>query len=491
MFRNLKLEPFTIREDAEPNKIKIAFIGVGQCGNKITTEFIKLDSEASLINTCQEDLDEAVTRIRGVMEEKYEVIKLEGFDGAAKDRHIGKQAVRANFKVLNEKLIADKRLIEADLVFVVIGLGGGTGTGAVEDVVKIVSGIMRKEKRYKIKYDNSGKVIDIGRPTVGVIAASPEGDSKHKIWLNCAETLNELEKLQEQRLLGNILMIDNEKLIEDFLKKDDRETEGTDWVTYGNETTASILTELKIVTSLPGKETVDKAEFLDICTKPGYLTLGKWRINRELINDIKHKVKNNEQGIYDYIVRTSFINQNIFADGYDFNYCMHGGLAILTHPESEIIGAKQTIMLKKAMNNVLDSPLVETPHFGIYDNNVFGTIENPKENIKDEAIIYTMAVIKKRPPRILKKTAWAIEEDRRKKELEMSTSNDELSELLKSVQSPSPTSGADQLAAVSLDLGDIFGTSLEANSNDSDNKKDEVSEDDPMAELRRLMENNG
>lgn len=480
-FKELKLEPFTLREDADHNKFKIALIGVGQCGNKITTEFIKLNNAGSLINTCPEDIIDAVKRIKDVDKKLYNTVKLEGFDGAAKDRSVGKQAVKSNLAVLQKELLGDKRLIEADYVFVVFGQGGGTGNGGAEDIIKIVSGVMRREKRYKMVVDSrSGKITSMGRPTVGVITASTEADSKHGIQLNSAYSLKELEQLQEKSLLGTILLIDNEKIIEDFLNKDDNETKGTDWVTYGNETTAAILTEIKIITSLPGKETIDKAELLDILTKPGYLTLGKWKIDKKLIEELKNKVKNNEQSIYDYIIKTSFIKQNIFADGYDFNYCMHGGLAVLTHPDSEVIASKQAIMLKKAMNKFLSSPLVETPHFGVYDNEVFGTIENTKVK-KDEAIIYTMAVLKKRPKRILEITEKAIDENNRKIQMEKESTNDELDSLLKNINNAS----SEVQESIAISLEDIFDSDPII---DLDNDLiDNDDNDDPEAALRRAL----
>lgn len=478
IFKNFKLEGFTLRDEISLEKLNMAFVGVGQAGNKIVTEFIKLGYYGALYNTCQEDMDNAVSAIKDLDYAKYKTVKLLGYDGAAKDREIGLQAIRDNQDLLKKELITDKNLIDADFVWIVCSLGGGTGNGSVSTMAQIISGIMRKNKRYKVKKDpKTGNIIDIGKATVGIIAAIPDEDAKFKIEINAAQALNEIRKLQDKKLLGCLLPIDNEKLIQDFMNKPDDEVVGSDWVTYGNETTATTLTETVLLTCLPGRETLDASEYLDIISTPGFLTLGKKKLYKNWLANMKAKIKEEDQELVNYIIENSFKEQNIFAEGYNYSKCMAGGLAIITPENGSVIDTKRSIMFKKAMNKVLSSPLVETPHYGVFDNNIFGTTQKPQED-KDEALLYTLAVVKELPKRVMEMTQKALEEKQKRDELMMSSEDQSLDDMLLGLEEKKNDKIED------VDLDDIlFGNDL---------SEDEASitvddDNDPYSELEKMI----
>lgn len=485
ILKNYNLEGFVLRDEVNKEKLKIAFVGVGQAGNKMTTKFIELGYYGVLYNTCQEDIDNAVEKIKDLDYAKYKTVKLEGYDGAAKDREIGLQAIRDNHELLKRELLTDENLINADFVWIVVSLGGGTGNGSVATMAQIISGIMRKNKRYKVKKDpKTGKVINIGKATVGVIAAIPDEDSIHKIELNAAEALNEIRKLQDKKLLGSLLLIDNEKLVQDFMNKPDDEVAGIDWVQYGNETTATTLTETTLLTCLPGRETLDAAEFLDIITSPGCLNVGKKKINKNFLDNMKDRVKNDDQEKFNLLIENSFKEQNIFAEGYDYSKCIAAGLSIITN--GNVIDTKKSIMIKRSMNKILDNSLIETPHYGVYDNSIFGTSKKPEKN-KDEALIYTLAVIKQLPERIIEMTKRALEEKKKRDQMLKQEDDVSLDSILVDIEQDNEDSNL-----VDVDFDDILSGKgfIDDVAVDLEEDVSEESQDpyDPYDELNKLIE---
>ena len=448
------LEGFVSREEVKDNlhkHFKMAFIGAGQAGGKIAAEFIRLGYYASIYNTCKEDIDDVDRVLKSLEDIEYNTIRLEGYDGASKDREIGLKAIKDNIKLIEKELMADKHLLEADFVWIIAALGGGTGCGSISTVAQIVSGIMRKNKRY------------MGKPTVGIIAATPEIDSKQKQMLNSAKALQEIKQLQEKKIIGSCLIIDNDKLIEDFLKDD---TNYTDWTTYGNTTTARLITELASFTCLPARETLDKSELMDIISTPGFLNIGKLKIG---------SIANENS---DALIEKSFKNANVFADGYNFEFALHGGMAVLIPGYGSDFNIKDSIKLKKSMNKFLDTPLVDVTHFGVFENNVFGSLKEPR-NMKmvtnANAIIYTLAVVKELPSKIFDMTKEALEKEKEKQDKLNSYENNELDNMLSSLEY-----NAHSENNIELSLDSIFGGDLFKDDNINVQSDDDY---DPMKEL--------
>lgn len=445
----MQLEGFLSREEVSLDKLKMSFVGGGQTGGKISSEFVRIGYYSNMYNTCAEDItgtENVLSKLSTIEKGKnYTTIRLKGYDGASKDRDLGLKAIKDNKDLIMENLIKDKNLINSDFVWLVGALGGGTYNGSLKTVAQILSGVMRKDKRYKNK------------PTVGLICAIPEGFSKHKIKINAAQALNEIKELHSQKLIGATLLVDNQKLIDDFLQKDN--THNRDWTTYGNTTVAQLITELASVICLPGRETFDKSELLDILSTPGFFTIGK----KHLLSGWK-KGKNGEDDkeAVKKLVVDNFENQNVFADGFDYKKALHGGLAVVAPLNSDILSVKDTILLKQELNNYLDSPEVEVTHFGIFENEVFGSYNKPIRS-KNEAIIYTLAITKDLPERILTMTKEALEVEEQKRQ-NSKNDNNELNSLLNSL------AATEEEVSVSLDLSDIW-----AEDSNSKSEKDEAS----------------
>ena len=433
----LNLEGFVSRPEVNKDHLKLAFIAGGQGGGKITSEFVRLGYPAVMYNTCLQDLQDIDKVLKNVENADYKLIRFKGYDGASKDRDMGMKAARDNVQLLKDELITNEYILDSDFTWIVVSLGGGTGNGSVSFISQIVSGIMRADKRYMKKVDENGEIIDYGKPTVGIIAAIPEADSEYKIEENAALALEEIQILQKEGLIGSVLLVDNEKLISDFLKMSDEETKNIDWVTTGNCTVAQHLTELALLTCLPGRETFDKSEYLDVCSTSGFLTLGKFKVKSNYLDELKKLANSDsnsssevtEQDIIDLLIKDTFEKQNVFADDYNFNTAVHGALAILTPRHDKVVTVRHALMMKKALKKALNSNMVAVTHFGVFENDVYGTLR--KVDVRnDEAIIYTMAVTLELPKRVLAMTERALE-NKKKSDEKKAAASTKISELLK------------------------------------------------------------
>jgi cell division GTPase FtsZ len=111
-------------EDTAPHALKVGIIGAGQAGCNLASTFWDICGyrRVILFNTTAND-------VRGsVVPENLHVIA-EGFDGAGKDREIGRRAVESSatkiLAAMSERFGAD-----TDYIVVMASGGGGTGSGA-------------------------------------------------------------------------------------------------------------------------------------------------------------------------------------------------------------------------------------------------------------------------------------------------------------------------------------------------------------------------
>jgi len=101
--------------------------------------------------------------------------------------------------------------------------------------------------------------------------------------LNATEVLKELVELQESGLLGTILIVDNQRLIEDTLQ----EKQKLSWHEGGNISVARLLTEITMTSSLTSNVSVNKGELMGILCERGFLTISKVNTNKSLQGEIK------------------------------------------------------------------------------------------------------------------------------------------------------------------------------------------------------------
>lgn len=476
-----ELDEFVKGEEINRNRLTMAFVAGGQGGGNIASEFCRLGYPLVAYNTCGEDLDDLEAKISKMETHgEFTRIDLNGCGGASKDRDLGQQAIKDSGPQLKEKLLLNKSLREADFVWVVVSLGGGTGNGSLSLVCKMLADYVRKGKeRY-----SSGKL----NPTIGVIAAIPDQAVKSKIRLNVAKAIQELEMFQAAGLIGSVLLLDNQKLIDDFRRnyrpgKDVNKT----WVTDGNNKVARIITELALSTSLKSSYMLDVAEMLNIWSTPGFMTIGKselgevWMVDKcieDQHDDIPFgpEYLQKRRQLMAKMIKDSF-SESVFVEGTDLPTAINGGMVIITDGTS--ITSMDAKDLEDALSlDVLNSEAIETPHFGFVTTENTGVINKQDKDDKGKLAgrIFTMCVSKGAPGYIKEWFKDAIEsKGKYEKAIKDVTEDAGLQVFAEQLKSTPLVLGTEQPKTLSLD--DIFGggnglsninTSRESNLDDLD-----------------------
>lgn len=461
------LAGFMTREDADLNFVNFAFVAGGQGAGYITAEFARLGYYTLFYNTCEQDILKLKQLLKeeNIPENNYEILHLKGYDGAAKTRNIGLQAIKDNAEAVQKAIADNERLQKADFVWYVVALGGGTGNGSTGLVTQILSAV-RANKRIGVEKDFEGNIINYGNPSVGVIAAFPEKNEGYDIQLNAAEALLELKELQKNGVIGSVLILDNQKLKDDW--RDSKLPEkGIKWSALGNMKTAQILTEISTLVSLPGEETFDKSEWLQVLSTPGFLTVGKKELNKNWIDDVKtvmnkdglnNEVKDREA--IKYLVKDILEGSQVFASGYDYDRAIHGALAVvrpeIAKKEEPVITLTQTEDFKDAISDLLYN--VPKVHKGVFINSTWGNISKVKQD-KDEAIIYTVAVLDELPERVLRAMEDALERKRK------SITSQKVGVSLEDMKEKLNVAGETQNKPTTPNIQDIFKSGGVLNSN--------------------------
>lgn len=402
------LDNFVLNPAVDWENIKMTFVAGGQGGGKIAAEFCRLGYPLVAYNTSKEDLEDLTKMIEKMPEEsrgKFETIELPGEGGASKDRDLGYQAIEDNLPILQEEMFENKEIRDADFVWLVVTLGGGTGNGSLAFVTKILN-LIRQEKIVK----RGG----VARPTVGIIAAIPDSRiTKSKIAANVALAISEIEQMHDNLEVGAVVLVDNKKLVDDFNEKYMNIATNKEWSEDGNAKVARIITETALLTCLPGSQVLDKSELLEIWTSPGYLNIGKRVIKKGWIeqyldghkNDKNYKSNENKEDseesvldkyvglttdqltgsdkkkIFGQLVKDSF-EDNIFVSGLELESAIHGAMVVMT--DGDVISTKDANILENSMSEeVLTSDAVEATHYAFLRNDKYlGTVRHPKKKIQ-------------------------------------------------------------------------------------------------------------
>lgn len=390
------IDQFVCKPDVKRDRLSMAFIGAGQGGGKIASEFCRFGYPLLAYNTCSEDLDSLQASIDKMPNHgKFERLDLEGDGGSAKSIKKGRQAIAKNAPALKEKLLEFQELREASFVWICVALGGGTGAGSLTPVAKILQ-VLRQNK--KLYLDDDDK-----RVTVGVIAAVPDQSAKSKIRMNVASALLDLTKMHASGELGAVLLIDNQKMIDDFNSSysyDVEEIERRSWTTDGNAKVARVITELALTTGCAAEEMFDVAEMLDIWGMPGFMTIGKQEINDDIMldsycdADFKElpKTFDERKVAFEKILDKAF-SGSIFVEGVDKKTAVHGGLIVVS--DGDIIRTGDGPTLKNVLGTkILDGAGMEEPHFGFISTDSAGSVKSPSDK---GGRLFSMCVSKRVP----------------------------------------------------------------------------------------------
>lgn len=249
--------------------IKFSFIGLGQGGGRIASEFARFGFPTYLFNTSTRD-----------MEDHYDVIPRENciltkttesnfvHDGTDKNADIG-------FAIANEmankrkfaEVLTKPEVANSDFVWVTVSLGGGTGNGSLPVVLDLLKKVREHKK------------TSADRALFGVICSIPatfEGGSK--VRENALKGIVYLQELIDKKEIGSVIVIDNEKLKyyydEEGMK---RQADGdyVDYYTYSNIKVALAVIESAAIPLFKGRVVFDMAEYVGTISTPGWLSISK------------------------------------------------------------------------------------------------------------------------------------------------------------------------------------------------------------------------
>jgi len=163
--------------------LNFGVVGSGHGGSRIASEFCKLGYPAVAFNTAPQDLEQIQ------IPEAHKYLLQYGIGGAAKDLDIGHQAAEANRDGITN-LISDV-LSDADVFLLCFSLGGGSGAGSHDVLIDILGAT--------------------GKPIV-VVSVLPMSTEDVQTKNNALQTLSNLAKLAQERIISNLIVVDNAKL---------------------------------------------------------------------------------------------------------------------------------------------------------------------------------------------------------------------------------------------------------------------------------------
>lgn len=351
-----ELEGFIKQSNAYASN-QYGFIGLGQGGSKIVDAFagIRNPKNGSPVYKCL-----IVNSNLGDMKSLKNIPKrlqypLLGYEkGVGKNPDVGKIAFEQNGAQIFESI--SKEMEECDFIYVVAAFGGGTGTGAINVLVDAIAHYL-------------------GKP-VAAITTLPRPDEVESLnaYNAMAELVPKLKEINkdesgaEYRSLENVIILDNEKIIQEHTTNP--EVTGLSWDHYCNYKVASIMHEWNVLTSLDSEITLDAADLNNHVLKTGgIITFAKKKIN---LNDIKLK-----EDLITEIIST-YKGKNVLANGFDYQNDMMSMALIVVMP-------KDMDMLNQDTLEIIRSRIKEElPHIGFYPGFV-------NSSSKHYAIVYTMA----------------------------------------------------------------------------------------------------
>lgn len=181
-------------KDTTGGALTFGIIGAGQCGGRIAEAFQTLGvGKAISLNTTDQDQDAVNHRL--VLKEASSP------GGAGKDPEIARKAIRQNIAPVYQQI---NDVFGNDIWGIIIcaGLGGGTGTGSVIDLIGVAT-----KHLSKIGVQDPGKRIT-------VIATLPDPSERLSpvICENADKVAKQLSKMATDGLISPLLYIDNGKL---------------------------------------------------------------------------------------------------------------------------------------------------------------------------------------------------------------------------------------------------------------------------------------
>lgn len=219
--------------------MKIGFLCFGEGGSNIGEYAAQKGFPVIVVNSAKIDLD----KIQIVPKDCR--IHLDGWEGAGRDREIGKEATMSHLEKLFKK--SKEKFEDCDIVFAVGSAAGGTGSGALPIGIEILSEI---------------------KNNVCAITILPSNNESPKAHMNALECFSELSQYEQ---LNSTFIIDNQKTVEVF--------NGNDRTKLYNLSIHQLIDNFSEVCSLTSKTSLisnfDKNDLTEILNERGFAIVSK------------------------------------------------------------------------------------------------------------------------------------------------------------------------------------------------------------------------
>lgn len=351
------VEGFVNQKNAKAG-LQAGFVGIGQGGGKMVDAIASIKSPKNneqvypciIANSNLGDMDNLKNVPKSM---KY---SFKGYErGVGKDPELGKEAFLQNAEGLFDAIV--NNMSECDVIFVMVSMGGGTGTGAINELVNAISTYM-------------------GKPVIAVTSLPRPNEVESLNAFNAmSELVPKLSKMEEDqegrkfRLLDALLILDNEKIFNEHIQEP--ELAGLTWDYYSNYKLAGLLHEWSVLTSLGSDYTLDAADLLNhILLGGGVITFAKKKIDLDAF-------KNKEDLIQEIV--STYRGKNVLANGFNYDTDMRSMALVVVMPqdrESEINSDTLELIRTKMRE--------ELPNINFYPGSV-------SSRSKKYAIVYTMA----------------------------------------------------------------------------------------------------
>lgn len=313
--------------------LKFGFIGLGQCGCNIADEFSKLGYPAIAINTTKTDL----AYLQNIPDDLKLIIN-DGIEGAGKNPEVGEQALIDHIDEVYE--LIKQSFNNVNKIFVCAGLGGGSGSGMVVTLCKV---LIEEQESFNIN----------GNCSIGAIVTLPSDIESGRTKIVALDTYSELSSLDG---LTNVFVIDNQKMQKSFsvgIKSK---------YSFLNQKMAVLLDTINSIVTKSASVSFDSRDLETVLQHPGITIINEITIDR--ISDLK------EDGVLATLL-TKGIKNSIFADygNTDINAVGAAFLFVTPKNKSGVIKEEKIEIMKQYAGNPFDV------FYGIYETN----------NIKDES----------------------------------------------------------------------------------------------------------
>lgn len=275
-----------VKEDGIMKKaINYGIVGLGQGGCRIAYEFEKIGYPTIAINTSSQDLDKVDCKVKVSI----------GQGGAGKDLRIGAKAVNTHRNKIME--VYRREFKNVDHAIICAGSSGGTGGGGLKAIAETLSD-------YKLP--------------VGVLTTFPLKSEDTRAKKNTLSVLNELVKMQNNKKIRPLIIIDNNKI--------EQKHPGLSTLKFWNVANNEVVKTFDVFNKLSATSTaytsLDPADYTKIINSGGCMIFG----NISITNTNPEK----KDTIFSDAIEKN-INNGLLVEGFNLVQATHCGCIIVAN----------------------------------------------------------------------------------------------------------------------------------------------------------------